>query len=245
MASRTVSLIQDQNLNVQFNVLPTGKANISKAPRKASTGGRKPLGDLSNSVNPNAKQISKKENSKIITFTEKETVAFKLPYDSSRKKSVPKASEKVQASGRKALSDISNSGKPHLQGTSNNQTAKLCIPEDISEEGFLHNHEECIKAQKRAISTNEFLRILGLDDFCKHSASAKQHSLSNKMEPTSPSRYAKMNEITAMLIEELSPPKHKLSRKLDSCPASPEAPDHYMQWDDPKYIPSFRLIESP
>ncbi|MBA0628598.1 hypothetical protein Godav_023302 [Gossypium davidsonii] len=218
MASRTVSLIQDQNLNVQFN----GKANISKAPRKASTGGRKPLGDLSNSVNPTAKQISKKENSKIITFTEKETVAFKLPNDSSRKKS-----------------------KPHLQGTSKNQTAKLCIPEDISEEGFLHNHEECIKAQKRAISTNEFLRILGLDDFCKHSASAKQHSLSNKMEPTSPSRYAKMNEITAMLIEELSPPKHKLSRKLDSCPASPEAPDHYMQWDDPKYIPSFKLIESP
>ncbi|XP_012457319.1 protein PATRONUS 2 [Gossypium raimondii] len=241
MASRTVSLIQDQNLNVQFN----GKANISKALRKASTGGRKPLGDLSNSVNPTAKQISKKENSKIITFTEKETVAFKLPNDSSRKKSVPKASEKVQASGRKALSDISNSGKPHLQGTSKNQTAKLCIPEDISEEGFLHNHEECIKAQKRAISTNEFLRILGLDDFCKHSASAKQHSLSNKMEPTSPSRYAKMNEITAMLIEELSPPKHKLSRKLDSCPASPEAPDHYMQWDDPKYIPSFKLIESP
>ncbi|MBA0599732.1 hypothetical protein Gorai_005939, partial [Gossypium raimondii] len=159
MASRTVSLIQDQNLNVQFN----GKANISKALRKASTGGRKPLGDLSNSVNPTAKQISKKENSKIITFTEKETVAFKLPNDSSRKKSVPKASEKVQASGRKALSDISNSGKPHLQGTSKNQTAKLCIPEDISEEGFLHNHEECIKAQKRAISTNEFLRILGLD----------------------------------------------------------------------------------
>ncbi|KHG22291.1 Translational activator gcn1 [Gossypium arboreum] len=241
MASRIVSLIQDQNLNVQFN----GKANISKAPRKPSTGGRKPLGDLSNSVNPTAKQTSKKESSKIISFTEKETIAFKLPNDSSKKKSVPKASEKVQASGRKALSDISNSGKPHLQGTSKNQTAKLCIPEDIAEEGFLHNHEECIKAQKRAISTNEFLRILGLDDFCKRSASAKQHSLSNKMEPTSPSRDAKMNEITAMLIEELSPPKHKLSRKLDSCPASPEAPDHYMQWDDPKYIPSFKLIESP
>ncbi|GMI70539.1 hypothetical protein HRI_000723200 [Hibiscus trionum] len=112
-------------------------------------------------------------------------------------------------------------------------------------EGCLHNHEDCTKVQKRAISTNEFLRILGLYDFSKHSTSAKEISLSNIMEATSPPRYAESNKMTAMMIEELSPPKHMLSRKLDSFAASPDPLDHHMQWDDPKYIPSFKLIESP
>ena len=149
-----------------------GKANISKAaPKKGGIGGRKPLSDLSNSVNPTPNQTSKKENSKKNSFTEKETGASKLTHDSSKTKSVSKASEKVQAGGRKALSDISNSGKPHLQETSKkNQTSKLTMlaedpsqPIDIAKEGFLHNHGECIKAQKSAISRNEFLRILGLN----------------------------------------------------------------------------------
>ncbi|XWS22170.1 hypothetical protein CRYUN_Cryun29cG0011700 [Craigia yunnanensis] len=169
MASHTVGLIQDQNLNVHYNgASVAGKANISKAPRKAGIGGRKPLSDLSNSVNPTPNQTSKKES---VSKQVKETGASKFTHDSSKKKSVSKASEKVQAGGRKALSDISNSSKPCLQETSKkNQTAKLTIlaegpsqPKDIAEEGFLHNHEECIKAQKIAISTNEFLRILGLD----------------------------------------------------------------------------------
>ncbi|KAK8578631.1 hypothetical protein V6N13_100458 [Hibiscus sabdariffa] len=226
MASRTVGLIQDQNLNVQFN----GKANVSKAQRKAGIGGRKPLGDLSNSVKPTPNQTSKKEIAKIIPFR-----------------------EKVQAAGRKALSNISNSGKPYSQGTSKkNQKAKLgileedrCQPEGIAEEGCLHNHGDCIKAQKRAISTNEFLRILGLDDFSEHSASAREYSLSNKMGAMSPPRHVESNKMTAMLLEEQSPPKHMLSRKHDSFADSPEPLDHHMQWDDPKYIPSFKLIESP
>ncbi|KAL4290326.1 hypothetical protein GQ457_14G001090 [Hibiscus cannabinus] len=233
MASRTVGLIQDQNLNVQFN-----------AQRKAGIGGRKPLGDLSNSVKPTPNQTSKKEIAKIIPFREKEI---------SKKKIDSNAFEKVQAAGRKALSNISNSGKPYSQGTSKkNQKAKLgileedrCQPEGIAEEGCLHNHGDCIKAQKRAISTNEFLRILGLDDFSEHSASAREYSLSNKMGAMSPPRHVESNKMTAMLLEELSPPKHMLSRKHDSFADSPEPLDHHMQWDDPKYIPSFKLIESP
>ena len=149
-----------------------GKENISKAtPRKGSIDGRKPLGDLSNSVNPTPNQTSKKDNSKKFSFTEKEIGASKQTHDSSKKKTVSKASGKVQAGGRKALSDILNSSKPHLQETSKkNQTSKLTIlaedpsqPEDIAKEGFLHNHEECIKAQNRAIRTNEFLLLLGLN----------------------------------------------------------------------------------
>ncbi|XP_022733648.1 uncharacterized protein LOC111287387 [Durio zibethinus] len=254
MASRTVGLIKDQNLDVHYNgASGVGKANISKAPRKAGVGGRKPLGDLSNSVNPTPNRTSKKENSKVLSFTEKDSCASKLTHDSSKKKSVSKASEKVQAGGRKALSDISNSGKPHLQETSKkNQTAKLTIlaedpshPKDIAEEGFLHNHEECIKAQKGAISMKEFLRILGLDDFSKQSASTKEPPLSNKMMYMSPPRDFEPLEMTKLLIEDPSPPKHKMSRKLDSAPPSPEPLDHYIHWNDPEYIPSFKLIESP
>ncbi|XVF37615.1 hypothetical protein REPUB_Repub20aG0024800 [Reevesia pubescens] len=251
MASRTVGLIQDQNLNVHYNgASVVGKTNISKAPRKAGIGGRKPLGDLSNSVNPTPNQPSKKENSKVFSFTEKDTSGTKLSHDSSKNTNVSKPSEKRQAGGRKALSDISNSGKPRLQETSKkNQIAKLSIlaedssqPEDISQEGFLHNHEECIKAQRRAISTNEFLQILGLDDFPKQSASAKESPMSNKMMPMSPPRYFEQEEMTKLLIEDLSPPKPKLSTKFNSAPPSPEPLDYYLHWND---IPSFNLIESP
>ncbi|KAB2093415.1 hypothetical protein ES319_A02G093100v1 [Gossypium barbadense] len=244
MASRTVGLIRDQNVNVHYNGASlVGKANIATAPRKGGIGGRKPLGDLSNSVNPTLNQTSKKENSKILSFTEKETSVSKLAHDSSKKKSVSKASEKVQVGGRKALSDISNSGKPRLK-----ETSKLTIlaenpsePEDIAKEGFLHNHDECIKAQKKAISTNEFLRILGLEDFSKPE-SAKGTRMPNEM-PMSPSRYLEVKEMSELLMEDWSPRKCKLSKKLNTAPPSPEPLDH-MRWDDPEF-PGFVLIGSP
>ena len=65
------------------------------------------------------------------------------------------------------------------------------------------------------------------------------------LQPVSPSRYIYAREMNELLNEDLSPPKPKLSRKLDSAPHSPEPLDHYMHWNDPKYIPSFKLIESP
>ncbi|KHF99151.1 putative dna primase large subunit [Gossypium arboreum] len=155
----------------------------------------------------------------------------------------------VQVGGRKALSDISNSGKPRLKETSKkNQTSKLTIlaenpsePEDIAKEGFLHNHDECIKAQKKAISTNGFLRILGLEDFSKPE-SAKGTRMPNEM-PMSPSRYLEVKEMSELLMEDWSPPKCKLSKKLNTAPPSPEPLDH-MRWDDPEF-PGFVLIGSP
>ncbi|OMO68035.1 hypothetical protein CCACVL1_20122 [Corchorus capsularis] len=232
MASRTVGLIRDQDLNVHFNgaSLAGGKTNISK---KGDVCGRKPLGDLSNLLNPTPNQASRNGNSKLFSFTEKETGVSKLTHDSSKKKSVSKASEKSQAGVRKALSDISNSGKPRLQETAKkNQTIKLGIlaedppePKDIAAEGCLHNHNECIKAQRRSLSTREFLHILELDDLSI--ASAK---------PTSPPRSFEPREMPELLIEHLSPLKIKLSSTLDSPPPSP-----LFHWDDP----SFKLVESP
>ncbi|OMO68024.1 hypothetical protein CCACVL1_20125 [Corchorus capsularis] len=136
--------------------------------------------------------------------------------------------------GRKALSDIS--GKPRLQEPGKkkkDQSIKLGIlaeaAEDIAEEGFLHNHSECIKAQRRSLSTSEFLHILELDDF--------DSAMSNKMKPMSPPRSSEPGEMPELLTEYLSPLKIKLSSStLDSPPPSP-----LFHWDDP----SFKLMESP
>ncbi|KAL4274063.1 hypothetical protein GQ457_13G018030 [Hibiscus cannabinus] len=245
MASHSVGLIRDQNVNLNY----TGKANMATAPRKGGIGGRKPLGDLSNSVNRKLIQTSKKENSKVLPFTEKETAVSKLAHDSSKKKSVSKASEKAQVGGRKALSDISNSGKPCLKEMSKKiQTSKLTIlaenpsePGDITKEGFLHNHDECIKAQKKAINNKEFLQILGLEDFVKLPASAKGIHMPNEKQPMSPWRHVEAKEeIIEMLIEDWSPPRHKMSTKLDSAPPSPGP----MDWEDPENVVGYELIGS-
>ncbi|KAK8572770.1 hypothetical protein V6N13_048346 [Hibiscus sabdariffa] len=250
MASHNVGLIRDQNVNLNYTgASVAGKANMATALRKGGIGGRKPLGDLSNSVNRKLIQTTKKENSKILPFTEKETAVSKLAHDSSKKKSVSKASEKVQVGGRKALSDISNSGKPCMKETSKKiQTSKLTIladnpsePEDITKEGFLHNHNECIKAQKKAINTKEFLQILGLEDFVKPSASAKGIHMPNEM-PMSPSRHVEAKEITELLIEDWSPPRHKMSTKLDSAPPSPGPMNHFMDWEGPENVVSYELL---
>ncbi|KAI8006452.1 hypothetical protein LOK49_LG07G00392 [Camellia lanceoleosa] len=73
------------------------------------------------------------------------------------KRNVSNAPEKEQAGGRKALSDLSNSGKHPHQASKKSQDKKLTVmaeeqilPFHVSEEQFLHNHQECIKAQRNA-----------------------------------------------------------------------------------------------
>ncbi|KAK1576262.1 hypothetical protein Q3G72_012480 [Acer saccharum] len=104
MESQVGNLIQDQNLNVHFKgASARGKNNVAKAPRKGALG-RKPLGDLSNSIQPTPKRSIKKQNSSMLSFTEKETGSSKLTFDGSKKKT----------GGRTVLSDISNSWKQQL-----------------------------------------------------------------------------------------------------------------------------------
>lgn len=135
-----------------------------KSQKKGGLGGRKPLGDLSNSGKPAPTQPSKKANPKNFAFIE-------AIQDSSIKKNSFKAFDKVQTGSRKALSDISNSGKPNLQEESKKkQNLKLGVVEEdfvcpnggILEEGFLHNHQECIKAQTMTMDVDQFLNTLGL-----------------------------------------------------------------------------------
>ncbi|KAK3220534.1 hypothetical protein Dsin_014504 [Dipteronia sinensis] len=52
-----------------------GKNIVAKAPRKGALSRRKPLGDLSNSIQPTPNRSIKKQNSSMFSFTEKETGA--------------------------------------------------------------------------------------------------------------------------------------------------------------------------
>ncbi|GKV33010.1 hypothetical protein SLEP1_g41567 [Rubroshorea leprosula] len=235
------SLTQDQDLNVHFNGASAGgKTNVSKAPRKGGLSGRKPLGDLSNSVKATPYQATRIQKSNIFSFTEKEIGASGISQGAS-KKSIPKASEKVQKStGRKALSDISNSSKLHLhEASKKNQTTKLSTVSEersphcsIADESFLHDHQECIKAQSKDIGMAEFLHIVGLDnDFSKQTAAARTLPVSNKI------------KVADLLIESPSPLKED---KLDSPPAkTPKPMNHHMGWNGDDYTPSFKLLETP
>lgn len=74
-----------------------------------------------------------------------------------------KNQEKGKASGRKALSDLTNTVKPSLQHLSmKSQDKKLSIPSAIQEEAFLHNHEECLQAQRKTVSFDYFQEIVGM-----------------------------------------------------------------------------------
>lgn len=143
-----------------------------KAQTKGGLGGRKPLGDLSNSANPVPTLASKKQNSKNFAIVEKVVTSSKVPQDASNKRNTLKTSGKVQGGSRKALSDISNSGKPNLQEASKKkQNTKLGVveeellcPSGVVEEQFLHNHQECIKARNRTMGMDHFLSTVGLEN---------------------------------------------------------------------------------
>ncbi|XP_060971353.1 protein PATRONUS 2-like [Cannabis sativa] len=162
MASQLAHLFQDQNFNAQYGASAGGKMNAIKPGKNGKGGlsGRKPLGEISNSANiaPPLAHASKKHNSK--NFASTNEVAHE--------KSTAKTSDKVETRSRKALSDISNSVKPHLhQAPKNRQNIKAPILDDysfpscIAEEQFLHDHQKCIKANATS-EMNDFFNTIGL-----------------------------------------------------------------------------------
>lgn len=114
---------------------PGGKTDAAKADKKGGgLGGRKALNDISNSRFHSVK----KDNSL----------------------------NKGKVGGRKALSDLTNSVKPPTKLVSRklNAVAEENAPSCILEEGFLHNHQKCIKAQVKAIDKDYFLQSVGLSN---------------------------------------------------------------------------------
>ncbi|XVE58489.1 hypothetical protein DITRI_Ditri04bG0173500 [Diplodiscus trichospermus] len=220
MALRPGRLIPDQKtLKVHCNgVSVGGQKNISKSPKKGvGTAGRKPLDT---------------------------TTTSKIPFDANKKKSVSIASERVQIGARKALSDISNSIKPSVRETAEkNRNVKQSIV--IEEECFLHNHQDCIKAQKLSMHKNQLLQMAGLDkDFSGQSALPRTPPTSNKRQLKSPLKISEPVEMVELMIEDQSPVKHSWSSKLASPSATrtPEPPSHIWAHHD---CISYRLMETP
>ncbi|KAE8650464.1 uncharacterized protein LOC101213514 [Cucumis sativus] len=223
MTFQNGGLVHDENLSVQYTKgsAVTGKANAMNSQRKNGLSGRKPLGDLSNSRKPVINQSSKRQNTKNLTFIDEENGAGKT-------KNIPKGSEKVQKGTRKVLSDISNFGKNINHNT-------------ICEERFLHNHQDCIKAQN-CLDKDQFLSIIGLD----HS---KELKIATTIKPDSPLKLKEMEEFAGF---DESPKKLFLfgRRGFESSPPckSPESPspslDHFSFWADSNSI-DFTLMKTP
>lgn len=254
MASQAGGLIQDQNINVHFDVAPLGvKSNVSKVQKPGGgLGGRKALNDISNSGRPSSLQTSKKHNSKNVVSLGEDVGPFKLKSFGGNT-NISKAPEKVQVSGgRKALSDLTNSRMPHLHKASKkNHDKKLsAVVEDqilsqvAVEEKCLHNHQECIKAQRRAVDMRYFLETIGLaNDDSMLLASPLVSPPSRKLElETSPTRYSEMEEMPELLFEDRSQwKKTEMPREQTPC-GNPKSPKSFMHW---RNYPEFKLMETP
>ncbi|XAR71701.1 hypothetical protein NMG60_11018091 [Bertholletia excelsa] len=250
MATQTGGLIRDQNLNVHFDVAPLGgKSNVSKAQKNGGLGGRKALNDISNSGWSSTLQKSKKPNFKDGIPVGEDMGSSKPIFSFGGKGKVAKAADKVQAGGRKALSDLTNSGKQQVQKASKKiQASKKLIavaenqilPDNVVEEQFLHNHQECIKAREKAIDLDCFLKTIGLD-YSIQSASPAVSPLSRKSKHQSSQVYAEVEEMPELLHEEPFQEKMtELSPEQTPC-GSPKSPN---LWSDHRFT-SFTLIGSP
>ncbi|KAE8077747.1 hypothetical protein FH972_016278 [Carpinus fangiana] len=264
MAMQAGRLIQDQNFNVHCNGASVGgKTNVPKAERKGGIGARKPLSDLSNSEKPVLNQAPKKQTSKKVTFIDEHSGASKMRNDTNKRTSISRASAKLQTGSRKALSDISNSGKAHLNGEATNKNLNLklgVVAEEplhhvsaIAEERFLHNHQECIKAQTKSMDLDEFLKTVGLDnDLSKYLATPCAPSMSRKLKPENSQKkyHLELEEMAEQLIEDggFSWKHGLLSSKPAASPLppcmTPKSPRYSTHWKDYDLI-NFKLMETP
>ncbi|KZV36469.1 hypothetical protein F511_15974 [Dorcoceras hygrometricum] len=163
MATPAHFLMQDQNLNILHN---GGKTDVTKVDKKGRVSDRKALNDISNSRKPSVFHSNKTENVKIAVSAGKDLCAASTTATTQKR---GKATEKGKDGGRKALGDITNSVKRPLQQYAPKAGRKLSIvaeekvPISIVDEAFLHNHEECIKAQTK-IELDLFMKSVGLDN---------------------------------------------------------------------------------
>ncbi|GFY84169.1 hypothetical protein Acr_03g0009430 [Actinidia rufa] len=247
MATQDGGPIRDQNLNVHSDVAPFGvKSNVSKAQKHAALGGRRALNDISNSGRPSALQTLKNHNSKNVISVGEEIGPSKLTSLGGKTKNISKAPEKVH---RKALSDLTNSGKPHLRHGKNLSAVveEQILPHAVAEEQFLHNHQSCIKVQAQAVDLDYFLKTIGLDNGNSMQLACPWVSpLSKKLKPESPSRYLEMEEVSELLYEDRSRWKKKteLHSELTPCGTLKSAKRSYMLWKECN-SPKFMVTETP
>ena len=149
-----------------------GKADFAEQKKVLKGGGRKPLGDVSNTRKSSLREAPKqlKSSNNLTTINEEAATASKARNLESNKMAVSKASGKSHNGNRRALSDISNSGKLPLPEIRNKNVMKLSVlteeplyPSTIAEEQILHNHQDCVKSHSKAMDMGQFLETLGLE----------------------------------------------------------------------------------
>ncbi|CAK9176891.1 unnamed protein product [Ilex paraguariensis] len=260
MATQAGRLFQDQNLNVHYNGASVGgKTTSFKAPpKKGGLGVRKALNDISNSGNPSGLQASKKHSSANVISIGEELGAFKTKVSVEGKTNVLKAPEKVQVGGRKALSDLTNSGKPSVHQLSKKSHIKKLnavveenyLPSAVAEERFLHDHQKCIKARRNTVDMDTFLKIVGLDnDISVHLASPQALPVSRDSKRESPLKHLKMEEISELLIEDRFPQCRNTDLPNENNNSPPpcqtsKSPRPQIEWEDYNFS-DFMLMGTP
>ncbi|KAI3508318.1 hypothetical protein L1887_23324 [Cichorium endivia] len=211
-----MNVIQDQNFSVHFDGVKTNGSTVQK--NRGGLGGRKALNDISNSGKPPALNTSRKQNPKNV-----------IPIGEDL--GVPK---KAHVSGRKALVDLTNSVKPFTtQQQSLKKKNQGKKPIAIAEECFLHNHDECIKSQKKSLDLDfdQFLKTIGLhEDVCCE-------SMTRKSRDENVSMFVEMDDILEPIIED-----EVGKSPICGSPNSPERVSYMKDYDE---FPSFMLTETP
>ncbi|XP_021765054.1 protein PATRONUS 2 [Chenopodium quinoa] len=187
--------------------------------------GRKPLTDMTNSRKPTAKDKSSVKN----------ISGFKAP-------------EKVlqpNKIGRKPLGDLTNSKKPTAQEKSAKNNCTQSVSAAVKKEqvqsfalgeGFLHNHDECIKANRQSMSLDYFLETVALKRDSASVATPQHPELS---------KAANLELEIPMEIEEMEIETWDVcAPESPQAPKSPRSPDWSMDFHDLELSP-LKLKESP
>ncbi|XP_017255736.1 uncharacterized protein LOC108225396 isoform X2 [Daucus carota subsp. sativus] len=232
---------------------PAKGKSIASQGQKKGLGGRKALNDISNSRKPAALQPSKKHNSANVISIAEDFCMSKTKQSVLGKKSVTKAPEKPQVSGRKALIDLTNSGNPSAQAVKKSLSKNLTVvaeEEPPSGEGFLHNHQNCIASQK-AVDVDYFLMAVGLrDDTCIQLAPSprvRRLPMSRNSKLESPLKELVMEEILEMEIEDQLPHSAFTSEYNSTAFGTPHWRSPYIHHRNKAFLasPKFILKESP
>ncbi|XP_045821171.1 protein PATRONUS 1-like [Trifolium pratense] len=253
MAARTVRLFQDQNVtdHVYETGTVSGKTDFT-GQRKSKLGGRKPLGDLSNSVKPFDLVDGKKTLNGPLKTVKPSVILNKSKNKSNstlilNKEVVSgsKASKKSNTGSRKPLTDISNSAlaKLHAPDIKNKKslktsslTGKYLHPDAIAEERMLHDHEQCIKSKTQALDRHHFFKTVGLEDDSDDAMKISFEPLASKLKPES--ALWKLEEVHEEMPESPRSAEHGSPIYCKS----PEFSSRTM-WDD--LAVDFKLIDSP
>ncbi|CAM8935047.1 unnamed protein product [Rhodiola kirilowii] len=231
MAAQYNSMNQNAQIRNRANGTSFGGKGISKAPSKE---GRKPLGEISNSnsLKPPKNNISKKQQTLVdYTYLGDVKGVKKSSFSIDQKKTTLNSVKNATLGARKPLGDISNARKPTLPSektkAKNANVLELGDP-GIGERGYLHNHAECIKSQRKVVDMDYFFETIGL---CKDTSPNMSPSLNSSNEEDMDLHY---NEVSELLDDEYSPlhSKAKLPTKFKCSPPckSPNSPSLYMQW---------------